>query len=75
MAGWPFYCTECARTQENASVYASTLYDATYLYASALARLINASGSGPVNYRDGQRLAKQSDAISFEGLILIKIFS
>lgn len=49
-----------------ASPYAGSLYDAVYLYALVLSRVINESGTSPEVYRDGNRIAK-NDAIQFEG--------
>lgn len=48
-------------------MYASTLYDATYLYATSLSRVINASNINPSVYRDGSNMLKTSSNISFEG--------
>ncbi|KAI6199751.1 Guanylate cyclase [Aphelenchoides besseyi] len=67
MADWPFYCEYCAKTQTEASIYASTLYDAMYLYAMALSRVVNSSGTDPKYYRDGTLLTRNSN-IEFEGL-------
>ncbi|KAI6227487.1 Guanylate cyclase [Aphelenchoides fujianensis] len=67
MAEWPFYCKHCAETQTNASIYASTLYDAMFSYAMALSRVVNISGTDPKFYRDGTLLTRNSQ-IEFEGL-------
>ncbi|KAI6230201.1 Guanylate cyclase [Aphelenchoides fujianensis] len=53
MADWPFYCKHCAETQTNASIYASTLYDAMF------SRVVNISGTDPKFYRDGTLLDSQ----------------
>ncbi|KAI1704620.1 adenylate and guanylate cyclase catalytic domain-containing protein [Ditylenchus destructor] len=64
MKSWPFYCPECNHGQP-ASPYASTLYDAMYLYGLALSRVINQSGSA--NIRNGQMITKSSN-LTFKGL-------
>ncbi|KAH7718324.1 Protein GCY-20 [Aphelenchoides avenae] len=63
--GWPFYCTTCSAQQ--ASPYASFLYDAFYAYALALSRTFNVSGTSPEFYRNGTMISDNSDN-QFEGM-------
>ncbi|CAD5226277.1 unnamed protein product [Bursaphelenchus okinawaensis] len=67
MANWPFYCDYCVKNQQSASIYASTLYDAMYLYTKGLQRILNTSIETNVSYRDGKEFSKQS-GIEFEGM-------
>ncbi|KAI1700892.1 receptor family ligand binding region domain-containing protein [Ditylenchus destructor] len=65
MEQWPFYCMDCNRSNVTASPYATTLYDAMYLYGLALSRVINQSGF--TNVRNGEVITKNTN-LQFEGL-------
>uniref|UniRef100_A0AC35EYL9 Receptor ligand binding region domain-containing protein n=1 Tax=Panagrolaimus sp. PS1159 TaxID=55785 RepID=A0AC35EYL9_9BILA len=66
MSDWPFYCPTCNRGQ-NASAYASTLYDVVYLYGLVLSNTIKQYGLNSTIYRNGRLITKNSD-LEFEGM-------
>uniref|UniRef100_A0A914HN36 Guanylate cyclase n=1 Tax=Globodera rostochiensis TaxID=31243 RepID=A0A914HN36_GLORO len=68
VAQWPFYCTDCDQSLQVSS-YAPLLYDSFYLYAVALAKAINSTGSSASSvYRNGLLLRSQLGNLSFNGL-------
>uniref|UniRef100_A0A183BX45 Guanylate cyclase n=1 Tax=Globodera pallida TaxID=36090 RepID=A0A183BX45_GLOPA len=68
VAQWPFYCTDCDQSLQVSS-YAPLLYDSFYLYAVALAKAINSTGSSSSSvYRNGLLLRSQLGNLSFNGL-------